>query len=107
MGNRNLCNHLGKMGNGKWGNRYPVNTATENWETNLLLTGSLWKKSHAYTAVLVTPCVLCLPNSLLTFQANKLVSHSSQTNDIVSLMKNTFKEIKLVSQYQLVTCIRR
>ena len=40
-GNGNLGNHLGKMGNGKWGNRHPVKMATENWATNLLLTGSL------------------------------------------------------------------
>ena len=107
-GNGNLGNHLGKVGKGKWGNRHPVKTATENWATNLLLTGSVWKKSLAYgsTAVVVTPCVSCLPNSLLTFQANKLVSHSSLMNDIVSLMKNTFNEIKLVSHYQLATCIR-
>ena len=40
-GNGNLGNHLGKMGNGKNGNRHPVKTATENWATSLLLTGSV------------------------------------------------------------------
>jgi len=30
----------------------------ENWATNLLLTGSLWKKTLGYTVVVVTPCVL-------------------------------------------------
>ena len=40
-GNGNLGNHLGKIGNGKNGNRHPVKTATENWATNLLLTGSV------------------------------------------------------------------
>jgi len=36
-----LGNYLGKMGNGKWGNRHPVKTAMENWATNVLLTGSV------------------------------------------------------------------
>jgi len=40
-GNGNLGNHLGKMGNEKWGNRHPLKMATENWATNLLLTGSV------------------------------------------------------------------
>jgi len=41
----------------KWGNRHPAKPATENWATNLLLTGSLLKKSLAFMAVVVTHCV--------------------------------------------------
>ena len=73
----------GKNGNEKLGNQFTVN-------------GIHLKEALAYTIVVVTHCVLCLLERLLTSQVNKL-----ENERFVSLMGNTynFKQIKVLSHY--------